>query len=71
MHEPEDRSLASEPSPVVSQGDHIMLPPSTGAGSETTPLSPEKQQVAPGAGWAWGLLLLINLFTEAAPHRLP
>ena len=48
-----------------------MLPPSAGAGSEASCLSPDNQQVAPGAGWAWGLLLLINLFTEAAPHRLP
>ena len=73
MHEPEDRSLASEPSLVVffKREAHIMLPPSAGAGSETTPLSPDNQQVAPGAGRALGLLLLINLFTEAAPHRLP
>ena len=71
MHEPKDRSLASEPSPVVSQNDHVMLPPSAGAGSETTPLAPDNQQVAPGAGRALGLLLLINLFTEAALHRLP
>ena len=63
--------MASEPSLVVFQKAQIMLPPSAGAGSGATPLSPDNQQVQPGARGALSLLLLMNLFTEAAPHRLP
>ena len=39
-----------------------MLPPSAELGSGARPLSPDNQQVQPGARGALSLLLLINLF---------